>query len=320
MRKILLYLCLLAALPAVAQEPVQEDWRRLRQFNFGVTINLHYGKGQMFPGIRGFAGLSIGSVYKEHLLLNYGAMLSVYTKSIGNNLNPLINDLQVDLINTFGIGGGGNRSAYPKFFRTMGPTPAYNASLDLDYAGMIFSNFILNNNGRNQVGGTVTVTHNDVTGYYYNDGSFLLGWGFGDNFDRWWTGSGGVFVHNKHGYNAAELTFDQFTGYSPLAYELSTLLGVNVPSYNLDEQYVSGKKKKAPNYNTSTYHFRYFLAPGYGVDLGVMGALRGKNGWVYAVQDMIHTKRNMALHPNTDISRLVIGGTYNNLSYIITHD
>lgn len=315
---LLLSLLVLCTLFVRGQE--DSEWKRSAQFNFGININLNYGKGQRFPGVRAFCGLGVNAVYKECFITNYGVTLSVYTKSLGNNLNPLINDYQADLVNSFSAGYGTGNSSYVKYFRTIGPSPCYNAQTDMNYAGLLSAQFVLNNHKRNQVVGAISATFRDITLNYYNDGAPPINWflwGISDGFDRWWTGGGGIFIHNKEEYNTVEVTFDQFTGYSPLVYELSNLLGINVPSYNLDSAYVTKDGKKIPPaYNTSTYHVRYFPMQGRAIDFGVIGALRDNAGRAYAVQDLIHLAQGFALHPNRDITRVFIGGTYNNMSNV----
>ena len=108
---------------------------------------------------------------------------------------------------------------------------------------ILASNFILNNHKRNQIVGSVSFSAPDFTINYYNDGAqpfdFLP---LADNFDRWWTGGFGIYIHNHKNYNIAELSFDQFTGYSPLLYELSNLIGINLPDYNVEDSNLNIKE------------------------------------------------------------------------------
>jgi hypothetical protein len=46
-----------------------------------------------------------------------------------------------------------------------------------------------------------------------------------------------------------------------------------------------------------------------------MGSLRSaKTGRVFGLQEIIHTMLRYPLHPNNDINRFYIGGTYNNMN------
>jgi hypothetical protein len=74
------------------------------------------------------------------------------------------------------------------------------------------------------------------------------------------------------------------------------------------------KKYLTPAFNTSAYNLKIFPTQGFGVDVGVMGSLRSeKTGKVYGLQDIIHTMLRYPLHPNSDINRFYIGGTYNKM-------
>jgi hypothetical protein len=122
-----------------------------------------------------------------------------------------------------------------------------------------------------------------------------------------------MFFHNNSGFNSVEFLFDQFTGYEPMLYEMSSILGIRVPEYNLDE----GKKgKRIPdNFNTSAYNLRIMPYRGFGVDIGVIGSLRTNKGAPFGLQDIIHTLGRYPLHPNNDANRFYIGGTYINNVY-----
>ena len=304
-----LLLCCLLSLAATAQT----GWTYNGNFNFGANMTLVYGKGQTFPGIKVFAGFIANAVYKDHFILNYGPSLCIYTKTLGANLNPLVGDIQIDLINTVSIGGGSSPDTFYKFFRTMGNGMYYNVMLKQEYAGLMTTNFILNNHKRHQVNCALTATTPWATLCYYNDGAWPPPLNaFSDNFDRWWTGGGGIYLHSKEGYNYAELCFDQFTGTRPLLYEVANKLGINVPNYNIESDV---ETSIPPNFNTSVYTFRFFPMKGYGVEAGAMGGLRAKNGKYFGIQDIIHN-RKYPIHPNYDRTRFFFGGTYNNLKYV----
>jgi Bacterial toxin 23 len=296
----------------------QDKWTYTGQFNFGGNILFTYGKGQRFPGLKLFAGFSATALYKNHVMLSYGPSLAIYTKSLGANLNPLTGDWQTDLTQSFSVGYGWDDLSYYKYFRTLNNGAYYNMATNKSYALLLSSNIILNNHKRNQAVGSVTLSAPGVTINYYNDGAVPFNFlALADNFDRWWTGGLSLFFHNRQDYNYAELSFDQFTGYSPLLYELSTMLGINVPQYNGagNDSLITGKKLPS-DFNTSAYNLKVFLTRGYGVDVGAIGSLVDKQGRAYGLQDIIHILGGYALHPNSDITRFYIGGTYNNLQHV----
>jgi hypothetical protein len=291
----------------------QKKWVYTSQFNIGCHLNISYGKGQKFPGIRIFSGFSITGVNRNHLIVHYGPSLSIYTKTIGANLNPLVGDIQIDLVNTFSAGyGWGGVLPYFKYFRTIHTGDYYNMSLNIKDAGLLSTNFILNNHKRNQVVGSVTASFGQFTFNYYNDGAAPFEQiPLADNFDRFWTGGGALFFHTKNDFNRAEISFDQFTGYTPLLYEAANLLGINIPLYK-DEADSKGRKQPPNTFNTSSYQVKVFTDKNFALDAGVVGSLIDNNGYHYGMQDLIHMALGMSLHPNNDINRFFIGGTYNN--------
>ena len=295
----------------------QSNWNYNGYFNFGCNLNFTYGPSQRFPGLRLFAAFIANGVYKKNFTVNYGPSVSVYTKSLGANLNPLTGDIQIDFTNSFSIGGAwGKNLSYTKFFKTLNTGSFYNIATNKKYAAYLTSNFILNNHKRNQIVGAVSLSTPDFSINYYNDGAQPFDvLPLADNFDRWWTGGFGIYIHNHKNYNVAELSFDQFTGYSPLLYELSNLIGINLPDYNAEDSVTKYKRGNLPPaFNTSNYNLKIFLGEGYAIDAGVLGSLRTNSGRVFGLQEIIHTMLKYPLHPNNDINRFYFGGTYNNMT------
>lgn len=288
----------------------QDRWVYSSQFNVGGHLNITYGKGQRFPGLKLFAGFSITGVNRNHLIVHYGPSLSIYTKTIGANLNPLVGDIQIDFTNTISAGyGWGGVLTYYKYFRTLHTGDYYNLSTNIRNSVLLSTNFILNNHRRNQVVGSVTGSFEAVTFNYYNDGAFPFDLiPLADNFDRYWTGGGALFFHTKDNFNRTEISFDQFTGYTPLLYELSNLLGINIPLYKDDRT----QRKSPHTFNTSAYQVKVFTDKNFALDAGMIGNLMNNKGNHYGIQDLIHIALKLPLHPNNDINRYFFGATYNN--------
>ncbi len=300
----------------------QEGWVYCGTFNFGCNFTLNYSRGSTaFPGLKLFCAFAANGVYKNNFIINYGPSFSIYTKSIGANLNPLITDVQMDFINSFSFGAGFNNLSYFKMFRTLDNGGYYNIMINKEYAMLFSSNFILNNHKRNQVNGSITLSFPGCTLNYYNDGGApFYRLPFADNLDRYWTGGLGLFIHTKSNYNNLEFCYDQFTGYSPLLFEACSMLGIYMPNYNLQYDENTHESKPA-NYNTSMYNIRYYPMRGYGIDIGAMGALKDisykKQKEIYfGLQDIIHIKGGFSLHPNNDNQHFFIGATYNNISNV----
>lgn len=294
----------------LAQE--NNEWKQNSYWSFGCNINFHYSHKQRFPGFRLFVGYA-NSFSKDYVMANYGANLCLYYKTIGNNLNPLNKDVQVDFTNSFTVGVTNNEVLnYYKNVRTIQNSNFYNLAVNKEYGLLATTNIVLNNHGRHQAGGSYTVSTPAVSLNYYNDGAAPISWlALGDNFDRYWTGGGCIYVHNttaNQNYNYAELSFDQFTGYTPLLYEMSKVLGIRIPSYDWVENNPK-KRKKTKDFNTSEYRLKIFIDQNSAIDIGVIGSLRFGNK-IWGVQDLIHYARKMPYHPNNDINRFFIGATY----------
>jgi Bacterial toxin 23 len=297
----------------------QPNWKYEGYFNFGCNLNFTYNKSQQFPGLRLYVAFIANGIYKNNFTVNYGPSLSVYTKCLGANLNPLTGDIQVDFTNSFSVGTAwGKQLNYVKFFKTLNTASFYNIASGKKYGAYLSTNFILNNHRRNQIVGAVSLSAPDFTINYYNDGAAPFNiLPLADNFDRWWTGGFGIYIHNHRNYNVAELSFDQFTGYSPLLYELSNIIGINLPDYNVEDSTAKNYRQQlTPAFNTSNYNLKIFLGPGYAIDAGVLGSLRSRSGRVFGLQEIIHTMFRYPLHPNNDINRFYIGGTYNNMNHV----
>jgi hypothetical protein len=270
------------------------------QISFGGNFFLNYSKKQQFPGLRLFVSASFKKEISNNFQLIYSPSISVYTNTIGSNLNPSASDYQIDFSNTIMTGLVSNGVSYTtKNLRTLHNADFYNLYNDREHGLFLGTNFILNNHQRNQIVATGIVNINNLSILYYNDGPDVLG--LGDKFDRYWTGGMGIYYANKKGYNSMELSFDQFTGYQPLIYELSNILGFDVPQY-------SSKKEKF-NFNTSSYHLKIGFDNDLSLDLGVIGSLRWDEKH-YGLQDIIHMGRKMPIHPNDDNNRFYVGFSY----------
>jgi hypothetical protein len=286
-----------------------QSWRVYTQANFGCSIDLTYGKGQRFPGLKIYGGASVNGRHKSGVMVNYGPSIAIYTKTVGANLNPLVGDIQIDFTNSFSGGySWGGMMDYVKLFRTLHNADYYNVGTSVRNMLLITSNIILNSHGRHQINGAVTGSFGMVTLNYYNDGAAPFNLiPVADNFDRYWTGGGGVIIHTRQGFNRAEINFDQFTGYKPLLYELSNLIGINLPLYD---------EKKPYNYNTSAYQVKIFTDRNFALEAGGIGNFISAGGRHYGLQDLIHMSLGMSLHPNNDPTRFFIGGSYNNLQHV----
>lgn len=304
---------LLLTFPVLSHAQEESDWKYNSHFNFGFNVYFYTGQGQKFPGWKAFCGMSLSATNKHNFLLNYGPSLALFSKSLGASLNPLHSDVQIDFAHSLSLGGWWGDPYYTKFYRTLGDAAYYNTAIDVKNALLLSTIFIFNNHKRHQTVGALTGTFGDFTINYYNDGGAPIEWlPISDHFDRYWTGGLGLFFHNNSGFNSVEFLFDQFTGYEPMLYEMSSLLGIRVPDYNLE----SDRDDAPKSFNTSAYNLRIMPYRNFAVDVGCIGSLRTTMGTPFGLQDIIHTLGRYALHPNNDANRFYLGGTYLNNRYV----
>lgn len=288
----------------------QKKYKYEGQFNFGCNLFLNYSKAQRFPGVRVFTAFG-AAVHRGDFMVNYGPSLAIYSKSVGANLNPLMSDWQIDFTNSITAGVlWGKPLTYTKYLRTLHTGDFYNLVHRRSGAALLSTNFIFNNKKRHQIVGSLNATLGNFSINYYNDGTPFQWLGLSDGFDRYWTGGGGFMLHNKEGYNTAELSFDQFTGYVPLLYEVSGLLGINVPLYDNEQD-----KNTRYNFNTSAYQLRVNAGKNFSFHVGAIGSLE-YNEKYWGVQDIIHLKLKYPFHPNRDGNRTFVGAGYNNFSNV----
>ncbi len=309
----------LVAAVACSRAHGQSEWVFETRASVGANLLLTNlfdkpsNKGFKFPGFRVYAGAGVSAI-RGRLMLNYGPSLSIYTRTIGANLNRFVEDYQLDFANSFAIGITSKRFAsHVKMLRTFHNGDYYNLFIDRKYAALVGTNIILNNHQRHQMIGSLNANYGNVSINYYNDGPPFNSLAVADGFDRYWTGGGHLIVHGARHGNWVELSYDQFTGYEPLLYELSNILGINLPLYN---ELGEGERKPAKNFNTSAYHLKVYGGRYFNFDAGVVGNLVFNDKVFFGLQDIIHMKGRMSLHPNNDRNRFFIGGSYKYFNHV----
>jgi hypothetical protein len=315
MRYVILTIALFSYAISWCQETAPKPWGA--EIRAGVNVNFYYASKaplkHSFPGIKVFFSTIIGRSLDPNFPVVFGNTISLYGKSLGNDLNHLLDDVQIDFATNITVGvSGSTKVQYPKYMRTFHNTPAYNVMHTHENAFFTGMTVIFNNHGRHQVINSFLLTVGNFSMNYFNDGGPLVGiLPLSDKFDRYWTGGAEIMTHSRKGYNTVEFGFDQFTGYAPLVYEFSSMLGLNVPEYKA----LYGKKGMSPGVNSAAYHLRVGINESTWVDVGVLGSLQGvgKDGKLkyYSAQDIIHILRGDALHPNYDTNKFYFGYTYN---------
>ncbi len=104
------------------------------------------------------------------------------------------------------------------------------------YSGSLASTFILINKNLQRVG-SVNFRIGDISLGYFNDGppfnSFPGLW-TGDGEDRWFTGGG--FIEYSDNEASYYWYFERFTGYDPIAFKASSILGLTHTLYAEEQQ------------------------------------------------------------------------------------
>jgi len=298
------------------------------KWNYEVRIgaNIRFNQSieswkQKFPAISLFVSGILTRRIEDNFQFNYGHSIAFNYKTLGTNQNPLNNDLEIDFLNSFGFGVGKNYNeddlVFDKLLRTVNNSSAYNLIHNFENSVFISTNLILNNHKRHQVVGSFTFTYQDFSFNYYNDGGFGINFlPISDNFDRWWTAGINFLLHNDKGYNSFEFSWDQFTGYNSLLYELTSIFGFNIPKYNYESnEYITDR-----NYNSSAYNLRFAIDEYAHFDIGINGSLRfniGDDGSTtyFGLQDIIHIIQKSALHPNDEPNKIHFGINYSDSIY-----
>lgn len=159
--------------------------------------------------------------------------------------------------------------------------------------GTVFINGL--NHNRNQQLGFFGIGVLEFAAGYVNDGPFFSAFGFGDGYDRWWSGAGfaGVYFQNNSGFiTEMSLQYQRYTGWQPNLYEMSNYLGID---------YLSYKRKKEQFFNQGVWTY----------NIGLRNSIR-----IYAniyevkkldIQNLLHIGNSYTFHPNTLKKRFTMG-------------
>ena len=247
--------------PVDAQNPEDID--------IGASISLTYS----FLGKKTSGNFSLGAAVGISTSLRgdkdirirpgYQIGINIYNNGLGTSLadkQRRKDGAQIDLVNSIVlIGGIGNLSDRDSSFnrtRVFNRMTAAAIENEISWATVTGAyNIIFNNNHRNQHLWFAGIDAVDVFRIgFYNDGPPFAKIGFGDTYDRWWTGGGfieidleGIHKLSKGVYKNRDnedepfeydtpdyffqstlfYNFDRFTGDNQDAYELANYLAIN---------------------------------------------------------------------------------------------
>ena len=290
----------------------QTSLEKIDSFDLGISLqlNFHFNrKGSsnfsMSMGVAVSKSIEINKTVST-LIPTYQLNTNFYSNGIGTNLHRDRRKLQVDFINSLGLTWGAGLLKDKPYFNEIQTFNSMNSPIlnqkYYKFSSTIASNFILNVRNRNQQVGFFGMDIWKTLKFgYYNDGPFFDKVGFGDSYDRWWTGGGfvefdpqilieGTYKRILKKPIPKQLcyfcklkfraTYDRFTGNVQDAYRAASSLGLsNVPPADENESL----------YNRGFVKF----------------ALRHEDGWALQysilapnndVQDLIHDIMKISHH------------------------
>lgn len=173
--------------------------------NFFVGLSWHFGGNKSY--MSGTAGIGVS---KKFNAIEPGANLAInfYNGGIGarSDSNAMNFDTVLTAKVTAGAGNGNPMTIYPLHIDSgTGLVDKYK------YSATLGTNFILNNNDRNQQVGFIQVRAADFSFQTYNDFGGFKKIGISDGYDRWWTGGGNFTFGARNSDYQLIIASDVFT-------------------------------------------------------------------------------------------------------------
>ena len=255
----------------------------------------------------------------RHISPAFQTSMTIYYNGLGDNILDHFKTFNVDFINSILITAGhyiDTKKIKNNIIRIQPMNPRVSNVIYDEYLSSVTlgTNFIINNNNRNQRTGFANAQIGRILHLgYYNDGPPYNSMFIADGFDRWWTGGGFVKVYLTQGFSndhqdanikyftnsSIAAYYDRFTGNIQDAYLSSNVFGF---------KYVPAKDLKENFYTRARYKFSFFLYnENYELSYQRMGHLPKD------VQDMIHNKLKMPHHLSYSALLQFAGVQYSNV-------
>ncbi len=280
-------------------------------FQYGVSAKLNF-EIQRFANFKLSLVAGVGKRFNDLKFLQptFHTELLFYRGGMGSSLSiSQQSKLNIDYIISFlMIGGIKERSVGDlekrfnpiNFFTDDSATPLQNPYYQSIAIGTNYI-FFSNSFKKAQYVGIANINiERSIQFTYYNDGTPFQYIGFGDGYDRYYTG-GGYLAYNGEftdDINIVELSFNKFTGYQQDAFELANHLQIDFLPY---------KDYKNYYYNQS----RFRLKIGNNAN-GFSVIFSGYDIQTNDSQDLIHYLIHNTYHPNPERSwRPAFGISYN---------
>ncbi|NJM79739.1 MAG: hypothetical protein HC854_09150 [Flavobacterium sp.] len=175
------------------------------EVNFFAGLSLHFGGSKSY--MSGTAGLGLSKRF-DHFTPGTNLAVNFYNGGLGSlsNSSKFNIDTVLTAKLTAGNGNGNPMNIYPLHLNSgSGIEDKYK------YSATIGTNFIFNNNNRNQHVGFVQLRVNDFSFQTYNDFGGFKKIGISDGYDRWWTGGGNLTFGAKNSDYQFVIASDVFT-------------------------------------------------------------------------------------------------------------
>ncbi|KIX21665.1 hypothetical protein SY27_08210 [Flavobacterium sp. 316] len=219
--------------------------------NFFLGLSIHFGGPKTY--MSGTAGVGVS---KKFDFVTPGINLGVNFYNGGLGSLPNSSNFNIDTVITAKLTAGGGKgnpmTIYPLHLNSgSGLEDHYK------YSATLGTNFIFNNNNRNQQVGFLQVRAYDFSFQTYNDFQGFKKIGISDGYDRWWTGGGNLTFGAKNSDYQFVIASDVFTAdtdVEPRSKFMRDGKLVNSDEMKLD---VFDKNVAAPE-GSSFYH-KYFV-------------------------------------------------------------
>ncbi|HMR42634.1 MAG TPA: hypothetical protein PKC40_02310 [Saprospiraceae bacterium] len=244
----------------------------------------------------------------------YQASLNIYANGLGDNIFDSYRQTNVDFVSSFVFHFGFDKRENPAYPVPLRPFNSMTAPvLENPFVGSfgVGTNLVLNNQRRIQVVGVGGFNlWRRVTLWYYNDGGPFFKY-FGDRYDRWWTGGGGLEIYLGDGKNEPDnfaqyflestifAYYDRFTGDVQDGFLVSNYLSFPfIPAKDMSQNFL----------NRGQLSFGYLnRSDNWSASWNMMGRFK------LDVQDAIHRGLGMAHHPSLASRKDLLGiGYFNN--------
>lgn len=219
--------------------------------NFFIGLSIHFGGPKTY--MSGTAGVGISQKFN---FVTPGVNLGVNFYNGGLGALPNSSNFNIDTVITGKLTVGGGEGE-PMTIRPLHLNSGSGMEDNYKYSATLGTNFILNNNSRNQHVGFLQVRAFDFSFQTYNDFQGFHKIGISDGYDRWWTGGGNITIGNNNSDYQLVIASDVFTADTDVEPRTKSVIdGKTVAS---DEMKLDVFEKNIPAPDNSGFYEKYFL-------------------------------------------------------------